>query len=390
MSTPYTDPKDFAMHISGEFLAEFLKKEFSIDFLVVKDEKSEQTSERFIDKINDHADRDKIFVALEGINEVSSARHIDGMYTRSILERKAFDLEDYKRCKNYDERALWWFMNDRAIFDQYREFNDLEDLSGAKEIIIPVAYTKTSDEIIDKGFEELEKSVSSVYTKSLRGEKCKAKYWKTEVDGTLIIRAYLEDLPTGELAFEGDEITSNKPHRPVFSVVYIYNPSQRMLGVKAIGGAESVESLQEIFCKLFLGCTLDQTEKRAFDLTNISDIANVELVTDPSDDVEQVYLKAVELRHKSGVAHSVRVDVGGKEKSAGTDGIKDLLGEIGLNNLSQWEVKKIELKFIFRRTLAVARKRQITVRITPDGCSLKQRKEDKVIRGLLQKWGFAK
>ena len=390
MSTPYTDPKDFAMHISGEFLSEFLKREFSIDFSIVKDEKREEMSERFIETLDKHSDRDKIFVELEYINELSSPRHIDALYARATLERKVIDIATYEKCKNDDERALWWFMNHKSIFEQHAEFNDIEDLSGAKEIIIPEKYTKGSGEITDIGFENLQKKISSIYSKSLRGDKCKVKCWKKDDDDTLIIRAYLEDLPTGELAFDGDEITSNKPHRPVFSVVFIYSPRLNMLGVKAVGGIERIEGLQGAFCELFLGCTLDQTEKRAFDLRNISDIANVELVTDPSDDVEKVYLKAIELRHISGVAHSVRVDVGGKERSAGTDGIKDLLEEIGLKNLSQWEVKKIELKFIFKRTLTVARKRQITVRITPDGCSLKQRKEDKVIRGLLQKWGFAK
>jgi len=390
MSTQYTDPKDFAMHISGYFLSEFLKRQFSIVFDVIKDEKGEQTSERFIEAIKDHADRDKIFVDLEYINEVSSPRHIDALLTRSTLARKTINQTDYERCKNYDERSLWWFMNHRDIFDQYTEFNDLEDLSGAKEIIVPQKYIKTSDDIIAGGFTELEKQVSAVYSKSLRGEKCKVKYWKLDDDEALIIRAYLEDLPTGELAFEGNEITPNKPHRPVFSVVYIYNPNQKMLGVKAIGGNESIEGLKNIFCQLFLGCRLDETEKRAFDLTNISDIANVTLVAEPEDNIEQVYLKAVELKHKSGAPHNLRVDVGGKERKNGTEAVTELLNEIGLKNLSQWEVKKIEIKFIFKNTLGKGRKRQITARITPDGCSLKQRKEDKVIRNLLQKWGFAK
>jgi hypothetical protein len=390
MSTQYTDPKDFAMHISGDFLSEFLKRQFSIDFDAIKDEKGEQTSERFIEAIKDHTDRDKIFVDLEYINEVSSPRHIDALLTRATLARKTINHTDYERCKNYDERSLWWFMNHRDIFDQYTEFNDLEDLSGAKEIIIPQKHIKTSDDIIAGGFTELEKQVSAVYSKSLRGEKCKVKYWKLDDDEALIIRAYLEDLPTGELAFEGNEITPNKPHRPVFSVVYIYNPNQKMLGVKAIGGNESIEGLQNIFCQLFLGCRLDETEKRAFDLTNISDIANVTLVAEPEDNIEQVYLKAVELKHKSGAPHNLRVDVGGKERKNGTEAVTELLNEIGLKNLSQWEVKKIEIKFIFKNTLGKGRKRQITARITPDGCSLKQRKEDKVIRNLLQKWGFAK
>lgn len=390
MSTNQFDPHNFTMGITPDFLAEFLKKEYAIDFNVIKDEKAEDTAERFITGIKNHTSRDQIFVDLEYINDVSSPRHINAILTRATIARKKIDEPDYAKCKKDDERAMWWYMHHRDIFDQYTETNDLEDLSGAKEIILPSKCTKTSDEIITGGFIELEKQVSVVYSKSLRGDKCKVKYWKLEDDDTLIVRAYLEDLPTGELAFEGNDITPNKPHRPVFNVIFIYNSIHKMLGVKALGGNENIEGLQGIFCTLFLGCRLDETEKRAFDLTNISDIANVTLVAEPEDNIEQVYLKAVELKHKSGAPHNLRVDVGGKERKNGTEAVTELLNEIGLKNLSQWEVKKIEIKFIFKNTLGKGRKRQITARITPDGCSLKQRKEDKVIRNLLQKWGFAK
>jgi len=144
MSTNQFDPHNFIMGITPDFLAEFLKKEYAIDFNVMKDEKAEDTAERFITGIKNNTSRDQIFVDLEYINDVSSPRHIDTILTCATRARKKIDEKDYAKCKKDDERAMWWYMHHRDIFDQYTERNDLEDLSGAKEIILPNKCTKKS------------------------------------------------------------------------------------------------------------------------------------------------------------------------------------------------------------------------------------------------------
>ena len=133
MASQITDPKDFAQHINEKMLAEFLRiQNPSIPFEVkeskaTKNKKrvNEETVERFIKVIENLTAKDKarwLFGEMLYINELSEQRHITNLENQATEDGIIFGIsDDYGECVCHDERALWWYIHHKSIFDKYFE-----------------------------------------------------------------------------------------------------------------------------------------------------------------------------------------------------------------------------------------------------------------------------
>ncbi len=383
MASSYSDPKDFVLHISGKLLSEYLKILHKVNFSVGdKKETREECADRFIDFIHKQEQtlRDTVFMELEYVNSLSSENHISALCSSSPdIDRK--EIED--SAKTYDERALFAFTHHPKDFDDYHSRANIEEL-GVKELTLP-KITDISEINKKQAIEEFETKVQNVYRKTLKGEKCKIKAFQDE--NKLILRAYLEDLPTRDTVFEGKQLDEKHVRKPVFDVVFIYKPELKMLGVRALGGKQVTSELQKLFCSHFLGIQNINTNEERYSLSTIKNLANLSLTANASYGVERAYLKSIRLKH-IGIPHKLYIDVGGKEKYSGTDAVQSILKELKLDSSSGWEPENIKITVVFKQ-VGKGHRKQVSVSITPPNtCNLKNRPQDDIVRKLLKDWGI--
>ncbi len=385
MSSRYTDPQDFVMHTRKELVADYLKKNHNVNFPIGKKaEKQEDFAARFIDFMwkQDEKIRDMVFMELEYINFLSSPNHIDAIcaYAKNI-DRKKMETD----CKCYDERALWTFTHHQSEFDSYYEEANLEDLSGAKELTlpktVPSSFIKEPSRV-----QAFETKVQGIYRTVLKGDKCKIKVF--DYRDQLILRAYLEDLPTKDIAFDGSKLDAMHLRKPVFDAVFIYSEKTKTLAVRALGGKPIIAQLQEAFCSHFLGINNIDTNERRYALPSLSKLTNIKLAANATYGVERAYLKLVRIKHKV-TGHKITVNIGGKHEYAGTNAIQQIFEEHTQNlGGNEWEPDNIQIAVVFRQT-GKSHRRKITASITPPNtCNLKNREQDAIVRQLLKDWGI--
>lgn len=384
MAAHYSDPRDFALHIRGELLAEYLKKRHSIDFSAIgkKGETREECADRFMDFIGkqDEKVRDRVFMEFEYVNALSSENHIAALCSHSPNINRAEVIE--KNAQNNDERALLAFINYEEDFDEYYTRANIES-SAVKELTLPK--TVPLSEITDAKVSAFEDKVRGVYRALYKGEQCKIKTFRD--NDNIILRAYLEDLPTRDTAFVKGKLDDKIPRKPVFDAIFIYKPELTMLGVRAIGGKDVVSQLQKLFCSHFLGIESINTNEERYTLAPIQDLTKLNLVADASYGVERAFLKSIRLKHK-GVPHKLYIDVGGKEQYTNADAVQQILKELGLNTNDGWEAESIKITIVFKQT-GKGRRKQVQVSITPPNtCDLKNRPQDDTVRKLLKDWGI--
>lgn len=384
MASQYTDPRDFAQHIRSELLTEYLKKRHSLDFPVgKKGETKEECADRLMVYMSNQNEqvRDRVFMEFEYINSLSSENHIAALCNHSPDIDREGVIE--KRAQNNDERAFLAYLNYSDDFDEYYSRANIES-SAVKELTLPSTIPLAG--ITDMKVSDFEPKVQDVYRSAYKGEQCKIKVFRD--DDSIILRAYLEDLPTRDTAFDDKgKLDEKRVRKPVFDAIFIYKPHLNMLGVRAIGGKDVVSKLQKLFCSHFLGIKNIDTNAERYTLAPAKDLSKLNLVADVSYGVERTYLKSIRLKHR-GVPHKLFIDVGGKERHSNADAVQEILKELGLNTSNGWEVESIKITVVFKQA-DKGRRKQVQVSITPPNtCDLKNRPQDDIVRKLLKDWGI--
>lgn len=415
MASHITDPKDFAQHINEKMLADFLQMQNpSISFEVKAKEKSNKrvdkdVVERFIKAIEDLPDK-KIALWLFGemlyINELSGQRHITNLENQATEEGIIFGIEDdYHDCVCHDERALWWYIHNKGIFDKYFERAETENLAGLKELIIKDKHIVEKEKIADDNkLIPFGEEVAKVYENVLRGKKFRASSFVEE--NCVFLRVYLENLPENQLVFADDDdkekqsaIKRTVSVRSLFNTLFVYNQKEKTLGIRTTNPKDNVPKLADIFCKTYLGCTYADTEDQKYNVENTGSVKKLEITPDPMDSIERCYLKAVEYMKLGDNTKTLRLDIGGKQNFIGTVGMEEMIDQVfrrenandnkGGTRESEWTPRKFEIKFIFKKANETkGRKRQITASITKRGINLKNTPEDQKIRQFLKVKGF--
>lgn len=399
MASQITDPKDFAQHINENMLADFLQSQNPPITFEIKEDKTDtkkktrvnqEVVENFIKTIEKFEDRKKeIFGEMLYINTLSSEKHISNLLRMAIEEGIKFNAPDYDMCSCHDERALWWYIHHRDIFDKYFEKADTENLAGLKEIIIKDENIVEVEKINEKiKLEKFGEGVAKIFENTLRGKRFKVSPF-TEKE-YILVRVYLENLPSNQIIFneKDDDIKRTPAIRSLFSIVMIYNPKEKTLGIRTASPKENVPEIGELFCKLFLNCSFKDTTERIYNVENKGSVRTLDIKPEPEGNIQQCYLKAVEYSLRGDSTKTIRLDIGGKENYSGTEAMENYIQKVGITE-EDWIPKRFEIKFIFRREDNIkGRKRQITTAITKNGANLKNTPEDQTIREFLKTRGF--
>lgn len=402
MASQITDPKDFARHINEKMLADFLGSQNPKIVFEVKGEKSKDKKrvskdvvERFIQVIENLADKKRahwLFNEMLYINALSEQRHISNLESKATENGIVFDIVDYGKCVCHDERALWWYIHHRNVFDEYFERAETENLAGLKELIIKDGHIVKKEEIAnERKLLTFGEEVAKIYENVLRGKKFRTSHF-SEKD-CVFVRVYLENLPENQLVFIDDKekqsaIGRTPSVRSLFNTLFVYTPNEKTLGIRTTKPAENVPKLAEIFGKIFLNCTYEDMTERKYNVENIDSIKKLELTPEPMSDIERCYLKAVEYGLVGDTTKTLRLDVGGRQNYTGTEAIQSFIEQSKIVE-SEWQPKKFEIKFIFKKVDETkGRKRQITATLTKRGLNLKSTPEDHKIRQFLKARGF--
>jgi hypothetical protein len=207
------------------------------------------------------------------------------------------------------------------------------------------------------------------------------------------VRVYLENLPDNQLVFESGSnnelrVQRTQTLRSLFSIVLVYNPKEKVLGIRTDKPAENVPKLADLFCRTFLNCTYADTTAREYNVENKGSVGQLELAPDPASDIERCYLKAVEYMKGGDFTKTLRLDVGGRSLYEGTDAMEMLIQQSGVNE-HEWRPKKFDIKFVFKKADEMrGRNRQITATLTKRGVNLKNTPEDQKIREFLKAKNF--
>ena len=402
MASQITDPKDFAQHINEKMLGDFLGIQNPKIAFEVKGEKTkgkkrvnDDVVERFIKAIEDLGDRKKaqwLFNEMLYINDLSEQRHISNLENQANEDGITYDIIDYEKCVCHDERALWWYIHHKNIFDKYFERAETENLAGLKELVIKDQHIVAKDKIGDENKRiTFGEEVAKIYANVLRGKKFRVAHF-LEKD-CVFIRVYLENLPENQLIFIDDKekqsaIGRTPSVRSLFNTLFVYNPDEKTLGIRTTSPAENVPKLADLFGRAFLNCTYADMTERKYNVENTGSIEKLELTPDPMDDIERVYLKAVHYGMVGDFTKTLRLDVGGRQTYTGTEAMQDLIRQSKVVE-SEWKPKRFEIKFIFKKVDETkGRKRQITASLSKRGHNLKNTPEDQKIRQFLKAKGF--
>lgn len=381
MASQYSDPRDFILHIRGERIKEYLQKRHGFLFPTGNgEETSDDRAARFMDFMykQDEGVRDRVFAEIEYVNDLSSEPHIAGLCSYASHIDRQKEIED--KSKNNDERALVAYTNFPDEFDRYYSQANLEMLGGVREARLP-KIVPIAEILNDKKMREFEKQVQAVYLEKYKGDKCIVRAF--ENDGKLMLRAYLEDLPTRDMIFEGKKLNDKHIRKNVFDALFVYNPSQRTLGVRAIGGKKIIAKLQKLFGQHFLNADIN-IDENLYVLPTTREVATLNLIPSPSSGVDRVYLSAIHLTNKI-VRDRISFDVGGRSQSSGADAIQKRLNETSIGSSNEWNVDDIKITAVFKQT-GKGRRKQVSTKITPNGTDLKSRYQDDVVRELLKEW----
>lgn len=375
------DPTTLLMKFDPLLLGEFAVKQ-EIDFIIHDTEEDEERVDRFLSAMyqQDGERQGETSKALHDISDMSGYRSIE--YLENVAERqqKSIDYDVYAELPNHKSRALWFYLNHEDIFNASVDERQFEDVSSWKSVIVPIVDLS----LLTNGMETLKASVQHIFPFANRITRCKIK--TLDRPDRICIVAHVEDRPVNDLKFkDGEEqLTPDKPRRPILRAYIQYWPDENQLEVKVKGGKPKVEALQRAVVEDVLGLRFEDCDAGAYSLDILRVLEPDPLVIADEEHVESVRLKQLSMRDRRD-GSKVTITVGNTSQK-GVEAMKRL-AEYRRVNFVDFEILNATIEII---CLIDGKRRPVTFDITHGKHhNLKSRKQDLLVRKLLKKWGIA-
>jgi len=381
MSTSSFDPISFLMKVSSKLLEQYSKRH-GIAFTVQEEGKSsEEFADAFIKKLEKEPTKNQeaFWMDIDDIDSISTQNGCEYLLNRVQAENISFDEQEFEKLENLKERAMYFYLNHYDIFNETCDMYSLDmkqGWRGRKTEAIPFKDVR-------KNLTDLENALKEIYRKEYKGKNLKIKH--VDKSDRIYFIAYIEDVFTNDLAFEGNKLNNKLPRRPVLRVYFLYRPTEGIIEVKAKGGKKRFKLLQDIFITSFLQADPDKHKKLVrYDFNKINNLDALTFPTEAKDNIESVTLKGIRIVHNENDVR-LSIDVAHNPKKHGVLPMQDKLNEMNID-LEEFEVKQFKLLVVFNK-VGQLRQQRVTTAITfPNICNLKERKIDNTIRKLLKKW----
>ncbi len=285
------------------------------------------------------------------------------------------------KIEGYHARVMWAWLKHNDVFEYAYRNQYLDSMSAWKDCEIGVGLPCDSDQ---SSLDRLAQAISEYLKKQAKGRHCQVDYYHRQVPDRHCFFAYPEDSAKPEMRYNDQGNLIRSARRPVFEVVFMYEPESGILRVHA-RGAKTVKVMQELFCKEILDLDgVPDENTRVYDLANLKN-PNFRFQTEPM--IDTVKLKSLSL------------DMPGREqviiKIEPRDGQEMKLHERMVAIAAAYKatmgniiIKRAKMQAVFKPEEG-RKPKTVTFAVgLPDYSTLEDNKYHNIIKRHIDKWGF--
>ena len=292
MTTHFT-PKTFLRQASHKLLGIYLAQA-GIDLGIDVAELKPHNIDPIIDAINRLPDAQRAILdrdlhAIWSLASEAGLRHI----LDEAKERSVDIVERLQPHAGFLNKAIWTFVEERAVFDGAARFAILDLVSGRYwKRGLPVAGASVHD--IGGRTQALEAVLSAYFQREeCRGKSCKIDH--VARDARHCFFAFPENYTSMPLAWTENGLG---PHRlrPAFEVIFVYDSRHGSLDIYFQGVKRTIDRLCQLFADVVLGIPeLPPTTKPAYGLQGLKsrDFAFIRPVDSPVTEIKVKHLRFV-------------------------------------------------------------------------------------------------
>jgi hypothetical protein len=279
-------------------------------------------------------------------------------------------------------RAMWVWMYHRDLFMTACCNHHLDSISSWKDCNVGANLPCGGDE---HTLDALSAEITEYLKDKAKGRHCHVDYYYRDKPGRHCFFAYPEGSGKTELRYDKSRLTSSC-RRPVFEVVFIYEPETGVLKVHARGKKTAVD-FQRIFCQKALN--LDGVPDKSSMVYDLSKLKDPSFRFDVGINIERIKLKNLLLDFPGSEQALLKIEPGDCEEMKLRQRMADVAGAYGYE-LSSGSViiKRVKMQAIFK-PLNGRRAKTVTFELgLPDISNLHDSAEHNLIKTLIDKWGF--
>jgi hypothetical protein len=292
--------------------------------------------------------------------------------------------EEMRASKSGAERALWCFMHHPRVFDSALTLAHIDGLP-ARSWEKRTGLAKRDGTVPAETVAELGRAISEYYLRrDGRGEKCVVEYRRRASTADSFF-AYPADYADEVVGYDENGEFARYPWNGAFEVVFTYDGAAGTLDLFAEGGRQVRGELAELFAGVVLGENqqLQLWERAPYNLEVFKN-PHLALPTKPAD---RISVRVRGLRFAIGkLRGKIALDAGGNE----AESVYTLLNEtVDQQRVPLSEVTVLEATLQASLPTGGARRRSMTFKISPSGCTLGDSREEERLKGYLKRWSIA-
>ncbi|MGN7614178.1 hypothetical protein ACQZV8_19085 [Magnetococcales bacterium HHB-1] len=313
---------------------------------------------------------------------------------QNAIQNSVRNFERLRTLENEYERALWTLMNEPQSFRRAEEIRYADHNRMGRMWSGFVAPKNLEISQKSEHHRQFEEAIKIFF----RSENAKVEIFErtrpckeNKISKLIQVVVYRDGLPSSFLEFLQDGKLTQKKRRPVYEVMFTYDP---ILGVIEVvsPGVKHRASLARLFAKhllqkLILG---QRISLRQYDLSRL--IHPIQFSTDPQDGIRSVRVMDLGVTHEK--LHGIEIGV--KTKATSPHSVHEGRQELMLDAQSlsgEFSVIRATLSVKFQPDRESQRGKSFAVKLSsPNGCSLKgkTKKERIICDKYLPRWGLVR
>ena len=310
---------------------------------------------------------------------------------QAILDEAGFHdlglVSAFEELPGFQDKALLAFLEHRGIVEVAARFREADRLPNSYWVRrregVPAGDPRDDEETCA----ELAHALASYFRlKEGRGRECQVDVYRRGEH--FYYFGFPEDYGRAELEYIEGKL-ERRAQRPVFHVVFVFDPQQRTLDTFFRGAKKTRLELETIFGRVILGAELAPAkDERVYDL-NAFKKRDVKFVYDPASGIQDVRVKLLRLSLIGGGARRLTMEADPQE---GRGAVYDLLDAafrdagngVGISlPLGLTNVTRVGIEVLFSRDGRRGRPTKTFYLTYPNGCTLKHDGRDAALRRML-------
>lgn len=352
--------KDFARRTSPELLTAYVKKHgYSFSTKHKKPSEIAEDFEKFLiqnQNLYKTADQELMIV-------YELANGNGGKLLTDEAKQRNHDLTGIENYTS-QERALWFYLNHKDIFDFAQTQHELVSKNGW------VWYQTTKKLELIGGEKSISEAIANhLSTHQYRGKKCVTD--RADRDGDICFVTYSKDYKQREPIFdEVDKFDKNAVFNPAFRIYFTYRPHDGLIGIKTGGGTEFADEIMGVFAHCAFGVEVTEVERLKYVPHLLLD-PEFNFQADIKHRVKQIKVVGAAFKNTSNPQERTTITCGRKDGAGNATLLKTM--ERRNIDLDNFEVQSVTLRFLFLDRPYKGSKGTVTTTITPDKMPLERK-----------------